>query len=356
MSGRSDNHNRQEQNRRRNLAGASSSGRQAGRRNSARSDARRGGSPEGRPTGPYEALTPYERYLQQKRRKRTGRIIFWVILIEAVCLAVGAFVLLLPKEDPDLDELINTQVTFTYQTETDRVVTYGLAVPRPNIDVQLLTINDWSRPGIKVDSIDKVVVHYLGNPETSAQENHDYFQSLKNLQNMYMSANYVVGTKGEIIQCVPDGEVAWASNEANYYSISVENCHLDSSGKFTDATYWSDVHLVAYLTEKYGLDRDDIIRHYDVTGKDCPKWYVEHPDEWEQFKDDVMTYRQECREQQREMIDSLLHGEPEETEIDILREYLDRLEAEAGTEIQLETSDRDLWDELKERAERAGDH
>ena len=281
-------------------------------------------------------LTPYERYLQNKRRKRTGRIIFWVILIEAVCLALGAFVLLMPKEDPELDELINAQVTFTYQTETDRVVTYGLAVPRPSIDVQLLTINDWSRPGIKVDSIDKIVVHYLGNPETTAQQNHDYFQSLKNLQNMCMSANYVVGTNGEIIQCVPDGEVAWASNEANYYSISIENCHLDSTGKFTDSTYWSDVHLVAYLTEKYGLGRDDIIRHY------------------EQFKDDVMTYRQECRDQQRAMIDSLLHGEPEETEIDILREYLDRLEAE--TEIQLETSDQDLWDELKERAESAGDH
>ena len=353
MSGRSDNHNRQEQNRRRNLAGSASSGPQPGRRNTGRSDNQRGAYQDGRQVELHN-LTPYERYLQNKRRKRTGRIIFWVILIEAVCLALGAFVLLMPKEDPELDELINAQVTFTYQTETDRVVTYGLAVPRPSIDVQLLTINDWSRPGIKVDSIDKIVVHYLGNPETTAQQNHDYFQSLKNLQNMCMSANYVVGTNGEIIQCVPDGEVAWASNEANYYSISIENCHLDSTGKFTDSTYWSDVHLVAYLTEKYGLGRDDIIRHYDVTGKDCPKWYVEHPDEWEQFKDDVMTYRQECRDQQRAMIDSLLHGEPEETEIDILREYLDRLEAE--TEIQLETSDQDLWDELKERAESAGDH
>ena len=190
-------------------------------------------------------LTPYEQYLQQKRKRRTGRIIFWVIVIEAVCLILGAIVLFMPREDPEIEELITKKVRFEYETEPNRVVTFGLAVPRPNIAVQLLTPNDWSRPGIKVKSIDKIVVHYLGNPETTAQENRDYFESLKNLQDTYMSANYVVGMDGEIIQCVPDGEVAWASNRANYYSISIENCHHDSSGRFTDATYWSDVHLVA---------------------------------------------------------------------------------------------------------------
>ena len=30
-----------------------------------------------------------------------------------------------------------------------------------------------------------------------------------------------------------------------------------------------------------------MIRHYDVTGKICPKWFTEHPDAWEQFKQDV---------------------------------------------------------------------
>ncbi len=300
-------------------------------------------------------LTPYEQYLQQKRRRRTGRIIFWVIVIEAVCLILGAIVLFMPKEDPEIEELITKKVSFDYETESDRVVTFGLAVPKPNIDVQLLTINDWSRPGIAVSDIKKIVVHYLGNPETTAQENRDYFESLKNLQDTCMSANYVVGMDGEIIQCVPDGEVAWASNRANYYSISIENCHHDESGKFTDATYWSDVHLVAYLSERYDIDRDDIIRHYDVTGKDCPKWYVDHPDDWEQFKDDVMTYREECRTKQREMVDQLLHGDPtDETEKDVLREYLDSFKEE--TVAEMETSDQDLWEDLKKRAEAYGDH
>ena len=38
------------------------------------------------------------------------------------------------------------------------------------------------------------------------------------------------------------------------------------------------------------LSCDDIIRHYDVTGKLCPKYYVQHPSAWKQFKKDVQDY------------------------------------------------------------------
>ena len=47
------------------------------------------------------------------------------------------------------------------------------------------------------------------------------------------------------------------------------------------------VQLTAFLCKKYGLTEKDVIRHYDVTGKNCPKYFVEHEDEWEIFKADV---------------------------------------------------------------------
>lgn len=282
----------------------------------------------------------------KRKKKRTGRIIFWLIFAELTALLGGILFIVLPKEDPQLEELLNKDVKIPYETEGARAAgPVEQAVPMPPVGVQLLDINDWSRPGITVDKISKIVVHYLGNPRTTAQENHDYFNSLKDLQNDYMSANYVVGLEGEIIQCIPDGEVAWASNKANYYSISIENCHEDETGKFNDSTYWSDVHLVAYLTEKYGLGRDDIIRHYDVTGKNCPKWFVEHPEDWEKFKDDVMTYRKECVQAQKEA-ESNRKAQSEE---DPLKEYLQSTHLEP--EIQPETSDSSLWDALKQKAE-----
>ena len=38
---------------------------------------------------------------------------------------------------------------------------------------------------------------------------------------------------------------------------------------------------------KFDLTADDVIRHYDVTGKNCPKYFVEHEDAWETFKENV---------------------------------------------------------------------
>lgn len=235
---------------------------------------------------------------RERDRKNGGHIRWdhvavWIVAILLTALAVLLLFRVIPKEDTDVDLLLEEADELSIETEgqTEPVN----AVPRPDIDEQLLTINEYSRPGEKVDAIEKVVIHYLGNPRTTAQENHDYFESLKDLKNTSMSANFVVGIEGEIIECVPPGEIAYASNSMNHLSVSIENCHLDETGQFTEETYESCMKLTAYLVEEYGLEREDIIRHYDVTGKECPLYYVEHEDKWEKFRDDVMAYVEECR-------------------------------------------------------------
>ena len=67
-------------------------------------------------------------------------------------------------------------------------------------------------------------------------------------------------------------------------TLSIECCHVDESGAFTDATYISLVRLTGWLCYRFNLTSEDVIRHYDVTGKNCPKYYVEHPDKWQEFK------------------------------------------------------------------------
>ena len=137
----------------------------------------------------------------------------------------------------------------------------------------LLTPNRFSRPQIQLKSVKKVVLHYVGNPKSSAMANRNYFENQKN-GGRYVSSHYIVGLEGEILRCVPENEVAYCSNQANTYSISIECCHPDATGKFTDATTASAAELCAYLLKKYGLSVDDLIRHYDVTGKQCPLWFV----------------------------------------------------------------------------------
>ncbi len=217
----------------------------------------------------------------------------WLLFLLALVVLVVLGILLFKIWKDPVDELLEQDVTIEYFEDRP------LYVPRPQIDEQLLTVNEYSRPGIKTDGIENIVIHYLANPRTTAQENRDYFESLKDLGDTYMSANYIVGLEGEIIQCVPDDEIAYASNSKNSTSISIENCHKDTSGKFTQKTYDSLVRLTAYLTERYNLGRDDIIRHYDVVGKLCPLYFVEHEDKWEEFKDDVMEYRAQCEKAAR---------------------------------------------------------
>ena len=158
---------------------------------------------------------------------------------------------------------------------------------RPEIDVQLLDINEYSRPGIESDGITGIVIHYTANPGSTAQENRDYFEGLKDTHETSASSNFVVGLEGEIIQCVPTWEVAYASNERNKDTISIECCHPDETGKFTEETYQSMVQLTAWLCRQYSLTADTVIRHYDVTGKNCPKYFVENEEAWANFKEDV---------------------------------------------------------------------
>ena len=158
---------------------------------------------------------------------------------------------------------------------------------RPEIDVQLLTVNPYSRPGTETKKIRGLVIHYTANPGASAIGNRNYFEGLKDSHATKASSNFIVGLDGEIVQCVPTWEEAYASNERNIDTVSIECCHPDESGKFTKKTYQSMVYLSAWLCMKFDLDEDDIIRHYDVTGKNCPKYFVEDEKAWEKFREDV---------------------------------------------------------------------
>lgn len=168
---------------------------------------------------------------------------------------------------------------------------------KPEIDVQLLDVNEYSRPGIESNRITGIVIHYTANPGATAQNNRDYFQGLMNTHETKVSSHFIVGLEGEIIQCVPTWEIAYASNDRNADTVSIECCHPDETGKFTDATYQSVIQLTAWLCKKFDLDEEAVIRHYDVTGKNCPKYYVENEDAWLQFKADVKRALEEGENQ-----------------------------------------------------------
>lgn len=158
---------------------------------------------------------------------------------------------------------------------------------KPDINVQLLTVNEYSRPGTEVNQITGIVIHYTANPGAGAMANRNYFENLKDTHLTKASSHFVVGLEGEVVQCIPTWEVAYASNDRNLDTVSIECCHPDETGKFNEDTYRTMVQLTAWLCEKFSLTEKDVIRHYDVTGKNCPKYFVEDEEAWEQFRADV---------------------------------------------------------------------
>lgn len=169
----------------------------------------------------------------------------------------------------------------------------------PPIDVQLLTENPYSRPGIPITAINGIVIHYTANPGSSAIDNRNYFENLKDRQDNQVSSHFVIGTEGEIVQCIPSSEIAYASNSRNDDTLSIECCHPDETGQFTDATYQSLVELVGWLCKRFDISVDNVIRHYDVTGKDCPRYFVQNPDAWTQLKADIQAQIDKLKQEEQ---------------------------------------------------------
>jgi N-acetylmuramoyl-L-alanine amidase CwlA len=216
--------------------------------------------------------TKHKHRLTKKQKKQ--------IILEIIILAlatVGAFTILIAVGKGVVQVISAKHVKKVVQEQ-------------PELDVELLSINNYSRPGQALDEVNGIVIHYTANPGSTAIQNRNYFEGLKTSHETMASSHFIIGLDGEIVQCIPTSEVSYASNDRNNDTISIECCHPDETGQFNQATYDSLVELTAYLIGKFDLSTEDVIRHYDVTGKLCPLYYVDNEDAWQQFLADVDSY------------------------------------------------------------------
>lgn len=147
-------------------------------------------------------------------------------------------------------------------------------------------------------SIRYIAVHYTGNDGDSGAANGRYFRD--NI--VKASAHYFVDDDS-VVQSVPDDYIAWAVGGSKYAdcgrtgggkyhgictnanSVSVELCDTQKDGVsgFSEKTINNAVMLIKSLMAKYSVDTEHVIRHFDVTGKICPKPFIGNA-AWESFK------------------------------------------------------------------------
>ena len=158
---------------------------------------------------------------------------------------------------------------------------------------KLLTNINYSKGNNKSNKY--IVIHYVG-ATGGAEANCRYFQSVYR----GASAHYFVGHKGEIWQCVEDKDMAWHCGANTYKhtycrntnSIGIELCcrkREDGTWYFEEETVKSAIELTKELMSKYNIPIENVIRHYDVTGKTCPEPYVRDTAAWNTFKASLTT-------------------------------------------------------------------
>lgn len=136
-----------------------------------------------------------------------------------------------------------------------------------------------------------IVLHYTGNDKDTALANAKYFHTSINRQ---ASAHYFVD-ETSVYQSVQDNYVAWSVGGGimsshhplykictNSNSISIEMCTSGNS-EISETTENNAIELVKYLMKKYGIDANNVIRHYDVNGKSCPSTSFRTGDRWSKF-------------------------------------------------------------------------
>ena len=151
-------------------------------------------------------------------------------------------------------------------------------------------------------SIQFIVVHYTANNGDKAQGNGNYFSQ----PNRNASAHYFVD-ENEIIQSVKDSDMAWHCGAKSYKhpkcrndnSIGVEMCSKkDDKGQYyiNEQTQNKAIEVIKMLRKKYNIPIENVLRHYDVTGKICPEPFVRNQVQWLDFKKKLSEKKKEGAE------------------------------------------------------------
>lgn len=164
--------------------------------------------------------------------------------------------------------------------------------------VDKLLSNGNARPQLKLECVRAIVMHWTANTGVGANAtaNRNFF----NRETTKSSAHYIVDSES-IIRCIPDDEVAYhvgakeytefgnsirvLGKTPNFSTIGIEMC-VNADGDFALMKYKSRVLAAKLLLENH-LTIDDLVRHYDITGKNCPQFLLDNKS-WGEFKELVV--------------------------------------------------------------------
>lgn len=148
-----------------------------------------------------------------------------------------------------------------------------------SITENIIPKNKYNRPGTK--SIpERICVHYTGQAGADADKLALFYKNVASgmfpdKPDSWTSTQYIIGLSGKKIRIIPDNEVAYAASGKNNGTVHIEVCYSKITGEFESASVSALRELVQELMKKYRIPAEKVLRHYDLTWKYCPWFYVD---------------------------------------------------------------------------------
>ncbi|MFZ5797123.1 MAG: hypothetical protein C4563_08540 [Desulfobulbus sp.] len=113
-------------------------------------------------------------------------------------------------------------------------------------------------------AINRIVIH-ITDGRANINGPISWFQNPK----ARVSAHYVIGQDGEVVQMVRHNDVAWHAGRANGESIGIEHVANTRGLMPTEAEYCASAALVRWLCDSYGIpvDREHILGHAEADSR-----------------------------------------------------------------------------------------
>lgn len=149
-----------------------------------------------------------------------------------------------------------------------------------NYKIDHIHKNPKRRPGTKITP-KYLTIHSTGNANSTAQNERNW---LENPSNTRTASWHICVDENIAIEAIPLNEVAFhaGTRDGNYSSISIEICESGDREK----TLAHAVEVAAYILKQHGWGTDKLRRHYDWSGKICPRIFYDNGKwtGWERFK------------------------------------------------------------------------
>lgn len=143
------------------------------------------------------------------------------------------------------------------------------------IEQLLIPVGVPARPGTKLSNIDTITIHWIGPyPRQAVETPRNWWLTGPSGKGMQASAHFIV-KDDRCIQCLPIDEIGWhagdgARGPGNTRSIGIEVIPMNEAGEFSERTIATLKELIATLPKV------PLVRHYEWTKKDCPRFYTPH--------------------------------------------------------------------------------